>query len=1365
MNAVLITLAFSLVMALSAAFAVPMFVDWNSYRTEFEQRTSQILGRKVQVAGDVDLRLLPTPTVRLFDVRLADAKGRLDQPVLNVKAFTLDLAIPPLFRGVLEAKSVEITEPHFQFRVASGGLPDWQGLGGTGEGLPFVPAGVALNDVHIRDGRATIALVDSGREIVVPAIHGRFAANALSGPYRFTGTLGEDAAKTRVSLATGSWSAQTKAMNVSATITRGDWPGRVTFEGQYASAIEGTAALGTLQIQLPAITTATAPGAGISGTDTSGTASEGVAVVTALAPDFKGQVRLDGRGLALTEGAFSIAENGRIQTLALSGQIDWQKAVRLEANAKASYFDLDRVLPGLSGRPLPVETGAAPIGGPRWLAEHVPDALAILNVFDGYRLEARFERAGVRGDLIGDVRAILSGAGEAAKLEALSANLPGGTRAQVSGALTLAPGAVAFSGPFDWTGRDLGQLARWMRADVSGRSLAGAQYFSARGDLSLSPETIALADVRGDLEGSAFTGALRYRFGQSPDVLAELQSDRLDLRDLAGAGSGLGPVVAALLGRDKAPQVLLTEPAAGDTEEPQSLVDLLEEARGRLNVSVGRILLPGFDGRDLEADASMADGRLTIKKLNIASAEGLQVTAEGDLTELGRRTTGDVRFTLAAETPDAVGQLAALAGGHDLAGPHLARMAPLRLAGALGSHPGPDKSRDAADVQIDGAVGGTQVTLAGRLDGLASGLAVDAVEVFATARNPEAEALLTQLFPSSVEALRAIGVTGSGQMWLRAAGRLDEGVATAIDLDAAGITAQVIGTAQSGTAQSGTGRTGRDGWTRFSGEASAEAPSSALVYALLGVAPDLGTQDRPMVARAKLGLENNRLTLDAIDYRHGPDLTRGQITLDYAAAVPILSAQLDSDEVALPKLLGPLLQRQTALARPGSAAANLLAEAREATQNAEESSRAVYWPNRPFERALFASGQSDIAITSRRLRLSESLVATDAKLAIKTGDGRLTVETLNGRLFDGALSVAGRMEPVASGMRLEGKASITDGALASLTRAADGTALADGGFSATMTLSGEGLSPLGLIAVATGTAELQLTASTIAGLNPAALPEIAARGAARPEPASLASAAADKPAAAKEPAEKTFDSLVARLREGTFPVEPTTVRFTIKNGTARAEPVTLKPGGTEAKVAAFIDLSSMTLDSEWILSIPTRGSSKIPSVELAFAGPVASFTAIQPTLDTRALERYLAEQRVETDMRKLEELDRQVTELARAKEAAERAAAEAEKRRKALREERARAEAKARAEADAAARARTEAELAAGIVRQDLPPLQGGTAGGGIDGAASGAAASDFARQNALPPGARETLPWRPEIRPTPPAEQKPKAFNPFEAR
>ena len=99
MSNFVVAIAVFLITVIGALFAVPYFVDWNGYRSVFEEEATRLLGREVRVGGAVNLHLLPTPYFRFEKVRIADTSVNLQEPFFRTDSLTIKLAIPPMHQG------------------------------------------------------------------------------------------------------------------------------------------------------------------------------------------------------------------------------------------------------------------------------------------------------------------------------------------------------------------------------------------------------------------------------------------------------------------------------------------------------------------------------------------------------------------------------------------------------------------------------------------------------------------------------------------------------------------------------------------------------------------------------------------------------------------------------------------------------------------------------------------------------------------------------------------------------------------------------------------------------------------------------------------------------------------------------------------------------------------------------------------------------------------------------------------------------------------------------------------------------------------------------------------------------------------
>ena len=70
MQTTLLGLAVAVIVALVTALVGPLFVDWGRWRTSFEAEATRLIGMPVRVSGQIDARLLPTPSLFLNGIEV-----------------------------------------------------------------------------------------------------------------------------------------------------------------------------------------------------------------------------------------------------------------------------------------------------------------------------------------------------------------------------------------------------------------------------------------------------------------------------------------------------------------------------------------------------------------------------------------------------------------------------------------------------------------------------------------------------------------------------------------------------------------------------------------------------------------------------------------------------------------------------------------------------------------------------------------------------------------------------------------------------------------------------------------------------------------------------------------------------------------------------------------------------------------------------------------------------------------------------------------------------------------------------------------------------------------------------------------------
>ena len=107
MRSPLLYSGFAAVVLLFVALFGPMFIDWSNYRDDLERYGERITGRQVSIGGAVEIRILPTPMLRVADVRIANAVGATSPDLVRAGHVEIRLSLSPLLQGRFEVKSLD----------------------------------------------------------------------------------------------------------------------------------------------------------------------------------------------------------------------------------------------------------------------------------------------------------------------------------------------------------------------------------------------------------------------------------------------------------------------------------------------------------------------------------------------------------------------------------------------------------------------------------------------------------------------------------------------------------------------------------------------------------------------------------------------------------------------------------------------------------------------------------------------------------------------------------------------------------------------------------------------------------------------------------------------------------------------------------------------------------------------------------------------------------------------------------------------------------------------------------------------------------------------------------------------------------
>lgn len=505
MQTTLLGLAIAFIIALVAALIGPYFIDWNQFRPQFEAEATRVIGAPVRVAGKLDARLLPSPSLQLRSVVVGSAND-----LRKVRADKLDVefSLGSLMRGEWRATELTVNGMALDLGLDQQGRIDW--LASTGK---FNLGSLAIDRLnltgrialHDAASRGTVELNDIAFSGDVRSLAGSVRGDGnfmLSGtryPFRVSSGQTADGNGTRVHL----------NIDPGARALSADLDGVLSFEAR-APRFEGTMVL--------------AAPAGLKAKDDVPVTPWRISAKVKADPAAARLEQIEA-GYGSEDAALKFAGQGDIRfgaspllRAALSAkQLDADKFVA-KNGTKDNAAEPARVLPAL--RTLISGIAQAPIPA---------------------QIELNSEQIMLGGRPLQDVAAELHSDANAWTVRRLEFRAPGTTRVSMSGANAPAAASDSFRAALNVELSDPDTLVAWLqgRNEVIYRN---QKPLRLRGDVSVATDRVAIEAMKAEIDGGAVEGRIALsRASGGSRFDAELKAERLDLdaatafaRSLAG---------------------------------------------------------------------------------------------------------------------------------------------------------------------------------------------------------------------------------------------------------------------------------------------------------------------------------------------------------------------------------------------------------------------------------------------------------------------------------------------------------------------------------------------------------------------------------------------------------------------------------------------------------------------------------------------------------------------------------------------------------------------------------------------------------------------------------------------------------------
>lgn len=490
-------LAILLLLVLTAALAVPYFVDWDSRRAEIGQQLSAALGQDIRIDGPIGLTLLPTPSFKLGHVTLGDG-GVVSGRIGRIRARA---AIPPLLRGEVRITAASLDGARLII-TAGGRAPFGGGNGGA----------LAIDRLALTDSDVAVVLPGGG-VLRADDMSGTFDATAIDGPYRGTVNFGWGGVRRTLRFSTGRIAGD--AIRLRAMTENEQAAARAEYDGT----VSWAGGVMTLDGRL------------------SGSGNADVELGGQRSFLWRAETQLKGGASGLTADQIELAVGPSDRQVILSGNADVTLGggVRINATLAARQVDLDKLLAADSSA-----VPTAPEALLRAAAGAASRSGFVLPVSG--RADITIGSLLLGGGVIAAPRFVLTAEAGAFGLAEASAELPG--RAQIS--LRRDPGG---EGPISAEVRDAPAFLAWLHG--AQQRATPVRSLAVEGRMQQSAGGLAIADAAIRADDMRFAGSIGVNFaGERPKVTLALTADQLDIAKLPDMSDGAASAVDIALKLD-----------------------------------------------------------------------------------------------------------------------------------------------------------------------------------------------------------------------------------------------------------------------------------------------------------------------------------------------------------------------------------------------------------------------------------------------------------------------------------------------------------------------------------------------------------------------------------------------------------------------------------------------------------------------------------------------------------------------------------------------------------------------------------------------------------------------------------------------
>lgn len=649
-----------ILLVVGGLLVLPSFWDWNGEKGRIAALVKEQTGRDLRIAGDVSLRLLPTPAFSAGDVTLANIDGGSDPAMVQLDELQIRVALAPLLRGAVLVESVTLVRPQVLLEVLPDGRANWDfsgaaaddsaggGSGTSGSATPAAESrsggdarneAVRVDSFIVEDGTVRYVDARSGLQEVVEGLNAELGAESLRGPFAVNGAAVYQGVPLEFDfnldrLVEGGATALSLSLTLPQSDASGNFlgalsrhedlqtlRGRLQAEGKdLARTIRGLP-LAEAPSDLPALLARPfALTAEITASDSTSGERDAAAESVALT---LGEASLDG------EAAVVFGEVPQVTAKLSTKAIDLDKLLAVPGAAGESGGEGQQ-----AAAPPPAQRGGQTAPDADGAAPGLPKDISAKLAFTADALL-------YRGQTVRQVEVAARLDQGRLEIDKAVAQLPGSSDVSLTGRLTTAGQGPRFGGKVEATSDNLRGLLRWLGMDITAVPAERLRRLALKTAVDATPGQLTLRDIDLSLDVSRLTGGVAIALRDRPGLGIGIAVDRINLDaylppPTAGQPAAVPPAGTPAQGGDGATAPQPAPQAGGPAGLP-----LLGRFDANIDMRVGQMTYRGLPLNGLHLDGTLQRGGLVVRELSVADLAGSHGAFAGSLANIDRDPSVD----------------------------------------------------------------------------------------------------------------------------------------------------------------------------------------------------------------------------------------------------------------------------------------------------------------------------------------------------------------------------------------------------------------------------------------------------------------------------------------------------------------------------------------------------------------------------------------------------------------------------------------------------------------------------------------------------------------------------------------------------